>query len=240
VYNCNKTNGLGFAGIVGLTVLLLAFSPAHGGTLTENFTDNQYDTKAWRLFQDMGTGAAPQVINNRLEITVTGEGYAVFHSRSFTLIGDFDMQVDFTLLDWPASNGMQLFIGTTNLDPCVQVGRANAPYDTNGQEVYFASMNNYNNTQITGPLLSGTLRMVRTGDRVEGFYWDGADWQSIGAATDASRAGRTGVSMGFGPAGNGYSGIPAKAAFSNIRIIYTTLGPAFQGGPAPSGLLLTE
>jgi hypothetical protein len=43
------------------------------------------------------------------------------------------------------------------------------------------------------------------------------------------------IFLGAGPYYDYYSGISAKAAFSNIQINYTTLGPGFwqQGNPGP-------
>ena len=51
-------------------------------------------------------------------------------------------------------------------------------------------------------------------------------------------AARVGVSMGIGPYGGTYSGIPAKAALDNIRIDYTTLGPSFEQGNSGPGIML--
>jgi hypothetical protein len=225
-----------------LVALLLWLSPAYGGgTITENFTNNQYNTHLWDLW-GAGQGVTAQVINDRLEVNVAGNGYAGLVGFAFTLIGDFDMKVDFTLINWPASNGTQITMGTNKLSPShlFQVARANG---YNGQEQYFTNiLGNFNSTGITGPTSNGTLRMVRTANKMEGFYWDGAAWQSIGSGTDASLGTRVDVSLGIGPYANNYSGIPAKAAFDNIRIDYTTLGPSFWiGNPGPGiNLLLLQ
>ncbi|MEW6660472.1 MAG: hypothetical protein AB1424_17640 [Thermodesulfobacteriota bacterium] len=238
-----KRNYEKFAAIFSLVVLLLPFSPAYGsGTITENFTNNQYNTALWNLW-NQGTGTTSQIINDRFEVTVAGNGYAGFNGYGFTLVGDFDMQVDFTLIDWPTDNGTQLIIAPYNLADTisVQLGRANAPTDVNHKEQYFSIFSgNYNSTGVTGPSLSGTLRLLRTGNTMEVFYWDGSNWQSVGSATNASLGGRVGVGMNIGPYANNYSGIPAKAAFDNIRITYTTLGPAFQPGPGPVIMLLLD
>jgi hypothetical protein len=233
---------LRFGGIMLLAALLLWLSPAFGsGTITENFTNNQYDTDLWYLW-NMGQGTTAQVTNDRLEVTVSGNGYAGLNFSGYTLIGDFDVKVDFTLIDWPASNKTQIVMGPFNLSPTnlFQVGRANTPSAIHEQ--YFTIIiGNYKSTEVTGPTLSGTLRMVRTDNKMEGFYWDGAAWQSIGYATDASLGTRVGVGMNIGPYGGTYSGIPAKAAFSNIRIDYTTLGPSFwRGNPGPGIMLLFQ
>jgi len=212
------------------------------GTITENFTDNQYNANLWEL-DYMGQGSTAQVINDRLEGTVAGNGYANFNGWSFTLIGDFEMEVDFTLLNWLPSNGTQISMGTYDQSPdeLFQVARGSGSQ----QEVYFTYiLSNYADTGITGPTMSGTLRMVRTGNKMEGFYWNGTDWQSIGSTTDSRLATRVGVSLSFGPYGGTYSGTQAQAAFDNIRITYTTAGPPFDNGnpgnpgPAIMDLLL--
>jgi len=206
------------------------------GTITEDFTGNQYNTNLWSIYTYMGQGSTAQVLHDQLEGTVSGDGYANLGGYGFTLIGDFEMQVDFTLLNWPASNGTQITMGTYSQSPTqlFQVARGNS-----GQEVYFTYiLNNWTGTGVTGPATNGTLRMVRTGNKMEGFYLNGTDWVSIGSTTDSRLATRVGVSLSFGPYGGTYSGTPAQAAFDNIRISYTTAGPPFDndnhGNPGPA------
>jgi hypothetical protein len=237
--HCGKP---GFRGIMLLAAFLLWLGPAYGaGTITEDFTNNQYNTSLWNLW-NMGAETTAQVTNNRLEVTVAGNGYAGLDSSGFTLIGDFDMFVEFTMIDWPASNGTQITMGTFNSSwtNTFQVGRANAPLNSSGEEQYFTViLNNYNGTGVTGPTSHGTLWMSRTGNKMEGFYWDGTAWQSIGSATNAGLGTRVGVSLSIGPYGGTYSGTSAKAAFANIQINYTTLGPSsWQGNTGPALMLL--
>jgi hypothetical protein len=231
---CGK---LGFSGIMLFAALLLWLSPAYSsGTITETFINNDYNGNLWYL-GNQGQGTTAQITNNRLEVTVAGNGYSNFTGVGFSLTGDFDMKVDFTLINWPASNGTQLAIGTFIKSPSnlFQMARANG----NGREQYFnIILGNYHETVVIGPGLSGTLRMVRTGNKMEGFYWDGNKWQLVASATDASLGQEVGVNLGIGPYGNNYSGIPAKVAFSNIRITYNT-GPSHgKPGPAITDLLL--
>jgi hypothetical protein len=237
---CGK---LGFSGFLLLVALQLWLAPAYGsGNITENFIGNQYNTDLWSLW-NMGVGTTAQVANNRLEVTVGGNGYAGLNGWGFTLIGDFEMKVDFTLLNWPLANGTQLAIGTfdASYQSQAQVARANTRTPTStGVEQYFAFIMDKNHAvDITGPTESGTLRLVRTGNMMEGSYWDGADWVTILSVTNPDLGKRVGVTMGIGPYANSYSGIPAIVAFSNIRIDYATLGPSFgQGNPAPGIMLL--
>jgi hypothetical protein len=235
---CGK---LGFGGILLLAALLLCLSPAYGsGTITENFANNQYNTDLWGLW-NIGQGTTAQVVNNRLEGTVSGSGNAGLYGWGFTLIGDFEMRVDFTLINWPPSNLTQITIGLNNQSTTLcQVGRANAPINiVHGGEQYFTFiMDTNNSTGVTGPTLNGTLRMVRTGNKMEGFYWNGTGWESIWSATNGALGSRASVGLGIGPYANNYSGISAQAAFSNIRIDYTTLAPGFNQGNAGPGTML--
>ena len=74
---------------------------------------------------------------------------------------------------------------------------------------------------------------------MEAFFWNGADWQSAGSSIDASLGAKVAVFFSIGPYNNNYSGIPAKAAFDNIQIAYTRLGPSlWQGDPTPAIMLL--
>lgn len=228
---------LGLGGMILLLALHLWLAPAYGsGTITENFVDNQYNTDLWSLWS-MGEGVSVQVANNRLEGTVSGNGYAGLIGWGFTLIGDFEMRVDFTLLNWPDDNGTQITIGTNNASyqSQVQVGRAKG---IENREIYFTViLAQYADTPVTGPV-NGKLRMVRTGNRMEGFYWNGTGWQSIGSSENTALGSRAAVSLSFGPYGGTYSGISAQAAFSNIQIDYTTLGPGFGQGNAGPGIML--
>lgn len=230
------------AGNILLFATLLSFSPAYGsGTITETFIGNQYNTDLWSQW-NMGQGITAQVANNRWEVTVGGNGYAGLNGWGFTLIGDFEMMVDFTLINWPEANGTQLTIGTFDAShqSQVQVARANTRTPTiTGVEQYFAFIMGDNHaTDISGPTEGGTLRLVRIGNMMEGSYWNGAGWVTILSATNPNLGKRVGVSMGIGPYANNYSGISAIAAFSNIRINYTTLGPSFEQGNAGPGIML--
>jgi len=217
-----------------LALLLMSFSPAYGGTISETFTDNHYDTNLWVL-STMGQGTTATITNNELEVTVGGSGYGNF-SGDFTLTGDFTMTVDFTLINWPPDNGTQLSIGTySGSSSPFQVARCNTGGQNSGVEQYFTFiLGQYTGTNgITGPTHSGKLRMVRTGNTMVGSYYDGSNWIAIGSNTNSGLGGAVSVWLGIGPYGNNYSGTPAKAAFDNIQVQWNT-NPV----PVPGALLL--
>ena len=69
-------------------------SPAYGsGTITENFTNNQYNTDLWYLWNN-GQGVTAEIVTERLEINVAGNGYKGLSGWGFTLIGDFEVKLN--------------------------------------------------------------------------------------------------------------------------------------------------
>ena len=102
---------LGFAGLLFLAVSMLLVSPSQGGTITENFDNNQYDKTLWHKYV-IGPGVSGGLFNNRLEITLPqssgGTQYQGGMGSEFLVAGDFEMQVDFDLLTWPANNASQI------------------------------------------------------------------------------------------------------------------------------------
>jgi hypothetical protein len=139
-----------------VAVFLLSLAPAYGGTITENFTDNQYNTDLWGLW-NASEGTTAEVANNRLEVTVAGPGYAGIAGYGFTLVGDFDFQVDFTLINWPPDNGTQVYVTANNASTGLfQVGRGNTG-PTGGQELYFTLALGIFKSTMAGSNPSGKL-----------------------------------------------------------------------------------
>lgn len=70
----------------------------------------------WQVFYDGGTGASET--NGRLEITFpaisSGYSFAAGYQSKFLLVGDYDMQVKYDLLAWPATNGVRIGFSTVN------------------------------------------------------------------------------------------------------------------------------
>ena len=69
---------------------------------------------------------------------------------------------------------------------------------------------------------SGKLKMKRTGNTMEGFYWDGAEWQLVGSYTDPSLGWATSVGLSF-DRDTPFSGPSVQAAFDKIQVTYTAL-----------------
>lgn len=125
------------------------------------------------------------------------------------MTGDFDVQVDFTLLNWPGQNFHTVRLAAMDLPqgPVGLVGIYRNSYNSEG----------YQMRTIGGVVadvgaagLSGTMRLVRTGSTVSGYYWNGTQFVLLASSpttTDDTRfaldfatpniSGPTGIAMAF-------------------------------------------
>ncbi len=224
-------------GLLFLAVILLTVSPSQGGTITENFTNNQYNTDLWWIYS-IGQGATATVTNNRLEITLPassgGSLYLGNMGSNFTLVGDFDMQADFTLLTWPTNNASQVGLTISQANDFSIFRRSRGLNEGGGGEIYFTMIKGHM-TQVSAAGTSGKLRMTRTGNTMQGFYWDGASWQLVGSSTDPSLGLGTTVHLDF-DRDTSFSGPSVKAAFDNVQLTYTRFGGKYN--PAILQLLM--
>jgi len=148
---------------IGLTA-----ASSRAGTLYDNFHDNLINARNWDIVIG-GSGPSVAAANQRLEITLPQTSWGDVFSGSlqskFTLIGDYDMQVDFSLLIWPEDNGVR--IGLQTLAGAVE--RTSDSFF--GGEVYITDFGGYR-TALPTSHTSGRLRLKKTGSLVQGFYWE--------------------------------------------------------------------
>jgi hypothetical protein len=153
----------------------LMASSSRAGTLYDNFHDNLINTRFWDIVIG-GSGPSVAAANQRLEITIPqtswGEEFSGNLQSKFTLIGDYDMQIDFSLLIWPENNGVRIGLQTS-------AGAVERTSDLFfGGEVYITD---FGGTITTVPTshTSGRLRLKKTGSLLQGFYWNNG-WVLIG------------------------------------------------------------
>jgi len=137
----------------------------------DDFNDNRLNPALWRT-NTSGSGVTITETNQRLEITLPATahetGAGVFGSgltSGCKVQGDFDLMVDYALLNWPSNNGVRIGLGA--IGAVERVSRANN--EPPAGEHYAADFQG--NTVITGTThTSGTLRMTRTGDVLTAYY----------------------------------------------------------------------
>ena len=214
--SADKLNWEAFAGSIG------AF-----GSLTRD---------AWRVWID-GSGPTIDEENGRLEVKLPADS-APSPDNSFGAFyegvcqfqqGDFDMQVDFQYLEAPALSGARVGIlvsdrpnppgitspGTVSV---VRASRGQGEITGRPNDVYSefdGSSGMINDTATTDQ--SGTVRLVRTGNALVGYYLSSGNWVALGAGFPAP-ASIVNFSIGAWSNANGFRGQQTRVALSNFVI----------------------
>jgi hypothetical protein len=230
--------------------MLVGFSPSYGGgVLTENFINNIYNQDLW-FISTQGIGPSTAVTNNRLEITLpanssTGGNPFPFGGVlgcKFALRSDYDVQVDFTLFNWPVPTGVQV-----GIQPVIRNGGFSAGFwlmndptlSPGPTQVYNAWLNG-SEFRVATSDTSGKLRLQRVGNTINAYYWS-SGWQLLGSNTASVFEKDCGFNFyvfGAGPASQNFQGKKGQVAFDNLQITYTSFAPDIRFSPAAIDLLL--
>jgi len=147
---------------------------------SDDFNDNIIDLAKWYVHISDPLSSSVTEVNQRLEISLTSANVGpVFNAgvqSTWQLEGDFDIQVDYRLLDWPPEN--EIRIGLTAYDVNFQpahstgghverVGRPEPVWD-----VYVTHFQDGVHGNIQTEVEEGSLRMVREGSEISGYYSD--------------------------------------------------------------------
>ena len=212
-------------------LLLLAVSLLIGGSpskafaqpplIDDDFNDNFLNPSLWSVL-----GPPPGFVvnvsetNQRLEITVVSAGFGGggIISNCF-LAGDFDVQVDYTLINWPATNLHSVRLGAFDLGvgPGGGVGlnRSSFPNSILGTSEFYLLATLDSTPQIATTVTSGTLALVRTGATLSGFVRDGTNFVLVGLGAVSTIETRINLDLGGGDA-SAPGGI--QAAFDNFKV----------------------
>ena len=179
----------------------------------------------WGLPFVTGTGPSLQQANGQLEFSVPSSssvdpafGYiSLGVSGQCTLSGDFDLQTDYRLLQWPPASGVNLDFDTFE--------RVNGSFgDVHGMFVFDPGFGTGISTHFPGPIntfvsapeTAGTLRFVRIGTTLTAYRLVQGAWSAIQSTTDS--ASQVAIAL------NVFSNVPpfshpdVKVAFDNFRV----------------------
>jgi len=161
------------------------------------------DHTKWRVIY-----ASPEIRDNRLFVTSSGGGIDSGVMGRYALEGDFDIQYDWELIDAPSTQNWALVLEArdkANMTPSwdgnpegdvVSISRR---YDVSGHGYNFYTYDGSWTSRGSAYSLNhttGKLRMVRTGDLFECFYWSGG-WTSLGTYTFTGIASDLNVAIGI-------------------------------------------
>jgi hypothetical protein len=214
----------GLSGALVLGICLLLAAPSQGGTAIENFNDNYLNPEFWEV-NISGTGPTVSEINGRLEITFPATSSGAFLMAGVRsvpiLVGDFNVQVDFNLLNWPAGNGFNVSLGASGSFTFMISRYSYTFFDHEGY--LFNALGTISSVPASGD--SGKLRLKRTGNTMEAFYWQDNAWVSMGAHTNDQFAAAIPIFL------NADCGTPirftgqlVKVAFDNVQVTNQYIG----------------
>jgi hypothetical protein len=184
-------------------------SSAGAFSFSEDFSGAGPDTFWWTPGATGGNTVVQT--GGRIEMTqsdISGTGGMGF---KFQVTGDFQVQVDYALLDWPAANYHRIGVGA----PGWVVERSQHPgwFD----EAYLTHYSALGDGVYPVPTTdtAGTLRLVRSGSTLTGQYLGSNGWVDIHSFTHPGASADTLVGFSIW---NGYASVPVKVAFDNFRL----------------------
>jgi hypothetical protein len=222
-------------------------SVTYAATIFDDFDDGTTDTSKWMINV---TGDHPPSIaeeEGHLAITLAAEAAAdpsagfvgAGYISACPLVGDFDIQVDYNLINWPEKNGVRVALSldsnqeTPREYNAVRASLGNNDVGAPPHEVYL-----YDAPQFVGGIaetahMSGTLRMVRSNTILTDYYLGGASWIPI------HQREATAADLYFGLSvwshDNAFADTEVKLAFDNMVVNQgTIICPVETDTPTPS------
>lgn len=177
-----------------LVTALCAFAagipaPVEALVFTDNFNDNQIDPTWWTT----GTAGTSTIeaVNGRIEMVQgdSADSYAAISLKPW-ITGDFTVTIDYTLLywpmpqEWPNDNKARLqlnaYASDSNQLAMERISdRLYSPFSHDSGELYVTHFTGQGVIPVPTDHMSGTMRLVRSGDVVQGSFWDGLNWQLV-------------------------------------------------------------
>jgi hypothetical protein len=175
----------------------------------DDFNDNQIDPGVWSVVL-YGSGAQIAEQNQELELfmpaSASGTEFGARLVSVFQLHGSFDIQVDFSLIDWPYYNGMRIGIGLTDDlydDYGVERSSLSSSEPLGAQEVYVADF---------GPFV-----LVPSGATQTGYYYGAGGWIPI--LTDSAPTGDITIQLHSWSHNYAFQHHDVRAAFDNFKVM---------------------
>jgi hypothetical protein len=197
-----------------------SFGPPPSGPYAESFDNNAVNPAFWSIFSPAGTSPPTLTAQDgQLEVNVPadsvsdpGLGALAVQVASRCLLGDnFDFQVDYRLLEWPAQSGIVVALGG---EPDAVVARSGGSSGSN--DFYFGLFPPVGFATLNTTDLSGTLRLVRTGATSTAYVLQSGAWTPIlsGATTPEDEL----ITLTVYSTEQTFGHQAAKVAFDNFRL----------------------
>jgi PEP-CTERM motif len=208
---------------LALALALLGLAgAAQALTFTDSFDSGVIDPVWWTAGAEGGSSVV--AVNGRLELTQGASGFAAL-SMKLPVTGDFSATLDYALLEWPADNQERLVLNAW-AGPTQQLlieRISDSQYDTTRVgEVYITDFTGQGLLGTPTTDRSGTLRLQRSGNVVQGSFRNGSDWTVIGTYNHPGE-GEVGRLLGFGIFGGNTTTAGVKVALDNFALNAPTM-----------------
>jgi Tol biopolymer transport system component len=182
--------------------------------------DGPLDSSLWHTISDPGGSVGP--VDGRLVASISASAVpgGQFNQvdehigSQCTLGGDFDYQVDYSLLVWPDFGGFYTQLSAFFANG--GVARASSQFSPPYNQQYWANTNDSAGSFTTTDT-SGTFRLVRTNGIMSAYVKSptNPDWRLI---TSGSAPGSTVYGMGLWAAADQWAHVDGSVAYDNFRL----------------------
>lgn len=163
-----------------------------GTTLRTPFTDDfsgPQDSSVWGLFSDPQDAGTATQSDGRVLLKIHGAAtpggqFNQVASLAFTrcdLKGDYDMQVDYSLLTWPHLGGFYATLSAYFGNSAVGRSSVPVPWAPSWHDEQVVGWAQDSNASFATTDMSGTVRMVKKNGLVVTYIRDGGDWRPVGS-----------------------------------------------------------
>ncbi|MDP9259378.1 MAG: hypothetical protein M3Q31_22895 [Actinomycetota bacterium] len=206
-----------------LAVMPLGGKPLDISPLRAPFTDtfdNSGSADPFGHVFEIGSGTATSVENGQLVETVAAnavEGGPPFNNLNAgwgilcKLVGDYDVQADYKLLEWPATNGI-----TATLSDAVSALGPQAYRESQTFGEHYAAFIAPTVTAVPTLDAAGTLRVQREGSTAISSYLGGSGWVPIASGPTALEPAI--IDLEASSLANRFAHQEVKVAWDNLRI----------------------
>jgi WD40 repeat protein len=193
------------------------WQPAQSREISDQLAGAQIDSNLWSPFV-LGTGPSVAQTHGDLEVAIppdaqndpTREVFGAGVNSVCTLGGDFDLRVDYALLDWPPRNGVRVGLVAGSAGITERVSDIAGVDDKYVMGIASASFGVTPTTDRTG-----ALRIVRKGDTVASYVLANGSWVALADAQTTSSPVGFAIEAWSHDSLFGHQGV--RVAFSNFR-----------------------
>ena len=192
---------------------------------------DDFNLKGWYP-ASKGTGVSWGPANDRLEFNFSADAkndpalkiFGASYVSSCHFTGDFDVQVQYMLIDYPANNGVRVslglgysFLADSGLPGNIGVAAFGARDDVAGGKGYFTDTESGISIKATTDT-TGYLKLTRQGSVLTGYYYDAAtqEWVMVGSSPTSMR--EASFYIGAWSHDAYFGDKPVKIAFDNVSI----------------------